>query len=166
MESRRRQRAVWLAISALYTLLLAGATILFLLDRRLNAHDKLVGIGAVVGIPAVAYALALAPLWRGSRSRPALVGGGAVALVTAVVLAVVTFGVGLPLSAILAAVAIADAERALALSGVPARSKLFLLLAGVAALAALVGLVLPLVLVAAVAAVAVAAWKLVTARRA
>jgi hypothetical protein len=164
--STRRQRAVWIGISALYALLLLGAAIIFLLDPGLDTHDKLVGIGAVVGIPALAYGVALAPLWRESRSRVALAGGGAIALVTAVLIAIATFGVGFPLSVILVVVAIADAERALALSGVAGKSKLFVLLAAVAALGALVGLVLPLALLAAVAAVAFAVWKLATARRA
>jgi hypothetical protein len=108
----------------------------------------------------------VAPLWRGSRSRAALVGGGAIAFVTAVLLAVATFGVGFPLSAILVVVAIADAKRALAPSDLGPKTKLFLLVAGVLAVAALVGLALPVALVAAVAAVAMAARKLVTARRA
>jgi hypothetical protein len=162
----RRQRLGWLAVSALYALLLLGAAILFLLDPGLDAHGKLVGIGAIVGIPAVAYAAGVAPVWRGSRSRAALVGGGAIALVTAVLLTIATFGVGFPLSAILVVVAIADARRAIAVSDLGPRTKLFLITAGVLAVAALLGLLLPVALVAAIVALAMAVRKLGGARRA
>jgi hypothetical protein len=166
MASTPRRRVLWLAVSALYGLLLLGTAILFLVDPGLDSHDRLVGIGAVVGIPAVAFAAGVAPLWRGSRSLVALVGGGAIALVTAVLLAVATFGVGFPLSAILVVVAVADAQRVIALSDLGPRAKLSLLAAAVLAVAGLVGLLLPVALVAAVAAVIIAARKLVTARRA
>jgi hypothetical protein len=166
MAGTRRQRLLWLAVSALYALLLVGTAIIVLLDPGLDTDDKLVETGAIVGIPAVAYAAGVAPLWLGSRSRVALVGGGALALVTAVLLAVATFGVGFPLSVILVVVAVADARHALALSDVGARTKLLLLVAGVLAVAALIGLLLPVALVAAVAAVVMGARKLVGARRA
>ena len=166
MAPTRRQQLLWLAVSALYALLLVGTAIIVLVDPGLDADDKLVGIGAIVGIPAVAYAAGVAPLWLGSQSRVALAGGGAIALVTAVLLAVATFGVGFPLSAILVVVAVADARSALALSDLGPRTKLLLLAVGVLAVAALVGLLLPVALVAAVAAVAMAARRLVGTRRA
>ena len=111
MASSRRRR-VWIALSALYLLVLVAVALLYLLDPSMNGEDKLLATVGIAGIPAAAFVVSAVPLLRGSRNRVLLGGASAFAVLAAFVQLMVTFGVALPLSVVLLGVAAADADRA------------------------------------------------------
>jgi hypothetical protein len=82
------------------------------LDTESTVRTKIGEELALVLIPLGVFLLAAVPLQRQSRSRPVLVCAALTAAAVAVLFSMVTFGVGLPVSACLIAVAIADLVRA------------------------------------------------------
>jgi hypothetical protein len=50
---RRRSRLVWIAVTALYALLLLAAALLVVLDAEASAHEKLVYLLVLAGVPAL-----------------------------------------------------------------------------------------------------------------
>jgi uncharacterized membrane protein YjgN (DUF898 family) len=154
----------WIAICAIYGVLLVLGAILIAFEDDASAGTKLIELGVFVGGPAIVFAASAAPLWRESRSRPALLAAGILAVAAALVLVVITWGVALPLSACLVALAIADFDRAAVLSGLqPHRRVLGFATAFVVSGFAL-GLAMPVAAVLAVAGLAVIVWRLASRR--
>jgi uncharacterized membrane protein len=152
----------WRVFAAAYALLLTGVAALYVFDPDMTASEKLLGLLIVVAAPAVAFALAAGPLWRRSQNRLLLLVGATVAVAVAVVVTIVTWGLALPVIAILVALAIADVNVALVLSGVHAKLPRYAVLAAaVAVLAALVGLIVPLAILGLGICIAVVVWRLV-----
>ena len=156
----------WRVLAAIYALVLVGVAALYVFDPDMTATEKLLGLLIVVAAPALAFALAAGPLWRQSQNRLLLVIGAAAALVVAVVITVATWGLALPVTAALVALAIADVNVALLLSGVDAKLPRYaVLVAGLAVLAAIVGLIVPFAFLALGVCVGVVGWSLVRRRR-
>jgi hypothetical protein len=163
--TNRRRRLVWGAIGGLFGLALLVIAILDAIDPDLSGHEKGVSIVALVVVPALGFVLGVTPLWRASHNRAMLVGGGVCAAVVAFFIGVISWGFLFPLSAVLFAVALADFNRALALSGVVARRRLFVLLALVMVGGAFAGFTFPLALLAVAVAVVILGWSLARRRR-
>jgi hypothetical protein len=161
MVSRRTK---WLAIAAVYGLASAFLLVLIATESDASRRTQAIEAALFVGLPAVAFVCAAAPLWRESKSRLWLAAGGIVAFVVAVPLAFVTWGIALPVSCALVAIAIADFDRVLALSGFRKSRRgvafaVVLLVGG-----ALIGLATPTAAVVAVVGVGLLVRKLVATR--
>jgi hypothetical protein len=159
-----RRRTKWIAIGAAYGLALGFLLALIVGESDASFRTSAIEGAIFVGIPAAVFVVAAAPLWRRSRSRLWLAAAGILAFLTAVALAVGTWGVALPVSGGLVAVAIADFDRLLVLSGFSGSRRavtfaIALLLAG-----ALVGLMAPIAAVLALVGLVILVWKLVATR--
>jgi uncharacterized membrane protein len=119
MASSRRRR-VWIALSALYLLVLVAVALFYLLDPSMNREDRFLATVGIAGIPAAAFVVSAVPLLRGSRNRALLAGSAAFAVLAAFLQLMLTFGFALPLSLVLLGLAAAAAERAARLGGVRA----------------------------------------------
>jgi hypothetical protein len=160
----RRGRAKWIAISAVYGLALVLLAALIGTESDASARTKLIEGAVFVVAPAIVFFVAAAPLWHESQNRLWLTAAGTVSFVAAVVLAVVTFGFAFPVSCGLVAVAIADFDRVLRVSGFRGSSRtvsfaVVLLIAG-----GLVGLAIPIAATVAVIGLAILVWRLVATR--
>ena len=129
-------------------------------DGEMSVREKVAVEVAVVGVAALAYAIALTALVRAAPNRALLIGAAAFALMVAFWVGLVTLGIGFPVSAVLLLVAIGDLDRAFTLSGFRGTRRVVAFIAALAVIAAFAGLALPVVLAVAAAAVAVGAWKL------
>jgi hypothetical protein len=159
----RTRRARWIAIGATYGLALVFLAALIGGESDAGLRMKLAEAAFFVVLPALVFAAAAAPLWRESRNRLWLAGAGILSFLVAVALAIVTWGFALPVSCGLLAVAIADLDRVLTLSGFRRRRgvafAVVLIVGG-----AFVGLALPIALLLAAVGLAILVWKLVTTR--
>jgi hypothetical protein len=131
-----RRTRIWIGLSALYVVLLLGIALVYLLDAELTTDEKLVTTIGISALPAVAFALVAVPLLRGSRNRAALIGGAVVALGAASLQLMLTWGVALPVSAVLIVLAFVATNRATAISGVRRSRRVVLLGVLLAALVA------------------------------
>ena len=128
-----RRRQIRIALSLLYVLLLLGIALVYLLDPELTTDDKLVTAIGISAFPAAAFAAVAVPLLRGSSNRAALIAGAVLALAAASLQLMLTWGVSLPVSAVLIVLAFAATNRAAAVGGVR-RSRRVVLLAVLLAL--------------------------------
>ena len=147
-----------------YGLALVFLTALIVGDSDATVRTKAIEAAAFVCVPAAVFLLAAAPLWHGSRSRVWLAVAGLLALAVAIVLVVVTWGIALPASAGLVAVAIADLDRVLELSGFRGSRRGLMFAVVLLVGGALVGLALPLAVILAVVGLAIVFWKLFATR--
>jgi hypothetical protein len=161
----RRRRLVWGVIGGLFGLALLAIAIADLTDADASRHEKAVSFVAVVVVPAVAFAVGFIPLWREARSRVVLAAAGICAVLAALFVALISWGFLLPLSAVLVVVGIANVNRALQLSGLRTKRRLFVLIAILFAGGAVLGLTLPLALLGVLVAVVVLGWNLGRRRR-
>jgi hypothetical protein len=160
----RTRSARWIAIAGVYGLALALLLVLIAAEDDASARTKAIEAAVFVAVPAVVFALAAAPLWRESRNRLWLAGAAILSFLAAIVLVVVTWGVALPVGCGLVAVAIADLDRVLTLSGFRGTARTLTFAVVLVIGGGLVGLATPIALLLALAAVAILVWKLVTTR--
>jgi hypothetical protein len=160
---RRPSRLIWVAVTALYAVLLLAGALLYVSDPGASAHDKLAYLLVLVGVPALAFLGAAVPLWRRTRNRALLVLAAIVAVLTGVFEGIVTFGLAFPISMTLFGVAVADIDRVAILSGYTGSRRALALWILLMALALLVGLAVPFVLVGIGAGLVVLVWR--TARK-
>jgi hypothetical protein len=157
-------RGRWVAIYGVY----GAVVLLYAVVIALEADSVRTRVGEAVAfavVPAVVFVACALPLQRGWRSRVLLVIVALLGLVAGFVLAAASWGAALPLSFGLWALAVADLEHALRLSGVIGGSRVLVVGAVLVVAGAFAGLAAPVAAVALVAGVAVVAWKLVSTRR-
>jgi hypothetical protein len=160
----RTRRARWIAVGLVYGLALAFLGALIAGESDASTHRKVGEAVVFVVAPALVFLLAAVPLWRESPNRLWLSAAGLVSFLSAIVIAVVTWGVGLPVSAGLVAVAIADFDRALALSSVRGGKRGIALAVALVIAGGFVGLVFPIAVMLAVLGLAMLVWKLIATR--
>jgi hypothetical protein len=149
----------WIGAAAAFALALAFLGALIVAGDE-SGRTKLIEAAVFVGAPAMVFVLSAVPLWRESRNRALLVGAGTLAAVSAVVLAIITWGFGLPVSFGLLAIAIADLNRAVTLSGLSGRRRVLALGGALVAAAVLLGFAVPVALLLAIAGAGIVAWNL------
>jgi hypothetical protein len=154
----------WLVIAGVYALALVFLVALIVGQDDAAGRTMAIEAAVFVGVPAAAFAGAALPLWRASRNRLWLAAAGIVSFLVAVVVAVVTWGIALPVSCGLVALAIADFDRVLTLSGWRGNRRAVAFAVALLIGGALVGLAAPLAVVVAIAGVAILLWKLVATR--
>ena len=158
-DRSRRSRAIWIAVTAFYGLLLLAAALLYVLGADASAHDKLIYLLVLVGVPALAFLAAAVPLWRGARNRALLVLAAIVAVLSGIFESIITFGLGFPFSLTLFGVAVADVDRVAVLSGYRGSRRALALWILLVALALVVGFAVPFVLVGIVVGLVLLLWR-------
>ena len=127
MSRLLRLRWVWIAVSAVYVGVHVALALVYLLDPASSVEDTIlptIGIGV---FPAVAFVAAVLPLFRDSKNGLAFGVGALMAVASAFLQGMLTFGLSFPLGLVLLVLAAVDGNRAARLLRVGRGGKLVLL---------------------------------------
>ena len=158
-----RFRWVWISLSFLFVAIHIALALWYFLDKNSATEDRLLGALGVGVFPAVAFAVAVVPLFRGSRNGVAYGVGAMLAIAAAFLQGMLTFGLSFPFGVVLLGLAAVDGSRASKLMNIR-RGQKAVLVALALALVVAPTLSLELALIAAAVIVGYGVWALISTR--